>query len=400
MMMNVAELAERSATSESLEHIEEVKALILSEGAEKCAAAATGARAVVLTGSMSRGEATIKSEGAGWRMLGDATFLIVSDRALEIHLTGLEQEIGQTLLRRGIQAKVVVVTSTTEELRKLKPHIYAYELRERGIVVWGDKDALRLIPAFRATEIPKEDGWWLLCNRMIEQLEAAATTESVSSRAVEYRIAKLYLAMAGCYLLAIEQYDPSYHERAARLEKLANSADPPPSPVPLKRFSERVSQCTELKLRGRATGVSTDFPCWRDAVLDAEPLWRWVLSRILGLDRKLDRACLLAELASRQRISARAKGWVRNAYVHPELFRKNWLRWMGLAVSSSPRYLIYGTASELFFSAPEPDMLPPDQLKDIVSRLPLPAEDQHRNWYAAARLVAHNFHLLLESTRS
>ena len=135
----------------------------------------------------------------------------------------LETEIERNLLARGIKCKIVVVTSTTSNLRKMRPHIYAYELRERGIVVWGDKEALRLIPRFTAAEIPMEDGWWFLCNRMIEQLESAAEANSIhdNGTGVRYRIAKLYLAMAACYLLAIGQYDPSYRERAARLQELA-----------------------------------------------------------------------------------------------------------------------------------------------------------------------------------
>jgi hypothetical protein len=380
------------------------KTLIVTESSRLWAAAGHEARAIVLTGSMSRGEATLKRDGAGWHVLGDATFLVIFDGPVRLRVVELEREIERSLLARGIRCKIVVVTSTTANLRNMRPHIYAYELRERGVVVWGDKEALRLIPRFTASEIPEEDGWWLLCNRMIEQLQSAAEADSFDDdcMAVRYRIAKLYLAMAACYLLAIGQYAPSYRDRAARLQKLAASDDAPPAPIPLERLSRFVSQCTELKLQGETVGAPNQFPRWRDAVLDSEMLWCWALSRILGLNPSFSRTDLLAAVAARQPIFARTKGWVRAAYVRPSAFCRYWLRWARLACSMSPRYLVYDVASELFFSAPTPDAITPRELAAMATRLPLPPSeaDQQLSWRAVATLVAHNFHVLLSSSRS
>ena len=398
------EYSARATQATILNPSEAAKALIISEGSRLCAAAGHGARAIVLTGSMSRREATWKRDGTIWRVLGDATFLVVFDGPVRLRATELEREIERSLLTRGISCKVVVVGSTAAHLRKMKPHIYAYELRERGIVLWGDKETLRLIPQFTAAEIPKEDGWWFLCNRMIEQLESSAEASRLHANgtAVLYRIAKLYLAMAACYLLAIGQYAPSYRERAARLHELAACGDPPPAPIPLPRFSRFVSHCTALKLQGEMVGAPADFPQWRDAVSDAEALWRWTLARILVVSPSLCRRDLLAAMAARQSLFARAKGWVRAAYVSPTAFKRQWLRWARLAYSTSPRYLVYGAASELFFAAPEPDAITVNDLAEIVTRLPLPGQEADRplSWYSVAKLVAHNFHLLLESTRS
>ena len=385
------------------EDIGAAKAFIIAEGSQLCAAAVGhDARAVVLTGSMSRNEATLKKDGESWRVLGDATFLIVFDRPVRLGIAELEREIERRLLARGIRCKIVVVTSTSAELRKMRPHIYAYELRERGVVVWGDRQVLHLMPRFTPADIPKQDGWWFLCNRMIEQLESAADANSENDPAVRYRIAKLYLAMAACYLLEIGQYEPSYRERAAHLQQLAASDDPQPEPIPLQRFAKFVSRCTDLKLHGEKVVLRNDFPQWRDAVSDAEALWRWALSRILGLNPSLGRTDLLAALAARQSIFARAKGWVRAACVQPLTFSRYGLRWARLACSTSPRYLVYEAASEFFFTAPYRDAIMPSELAAIVARLPLPQgeADQQVSWRTVAKLVARNFHVLLESTRS
>jgi hypothetical protein len=382
------------------------KALIIAESSRLCAVAGHQARAIVLTGSMSRGEATLKRDGAGWRVLGDATFLIVFDVSVRLRLPvlELEREIERRLLALGISCKIMVVTATSANLRSMTPHIYAYELQERGVVVWGDKEVLRLIPRFTASAIPKEDGWWLLCNRMIEQLESAAEADSFDGDCltVRYKIAKLYLAMAACYLLTIGQYAPTYRERAARLKKLSASDDAQPTPNFLQRLSKFVSQCTELKLQGETVTADGQFPDWRDAVLDAEVLWRWALGRISGVNPTWSRAELLAAVAAGQPIFARTKGWVRAAYVRPLAFSRCWLRWARFAFSTSPRYLVYGVASELFFGAPTPDAIRLQELTALAARLPLPhtEDDQQLSWRGVATSVAHNFHVLLSSSRS
>jgi hypothetical protein len=126
------------------------------------------------------------------------------------------------------------------------------------------------------------------------------------------------------------------------------------------------------------------------------------LARIVSANASASRTELLAALAAQQPILARAKGWVRAAYVSPMAVSRNWQRWARLAFSMSPRYLVYGAASELFFAAPTPDAFTRNELADIVARLPLAAipADQQLSWRAAAILVAHNFHVFLESTRS
>jgi hypothetical protein len=389
----------------ALESVEAAKAFIVSEGARLCArSVGDKARAIILTGSFSRSEATLKKDGSGWRALGDATFLLIFDGSTTVHPAKIESEIENYLISQGVKCKIAVVASTASSLRKMKPHIYAYELRERGIVVWGDQSVLDLMPRFTASDIPVEDGWWFLCNRIIEQIEAAAKADQSHDGdvGVRYRIAKLYLSMAACYLLVIGQYEPSYQDRAQRLRELAGSSVRQPSPIPLQRFSQLVSECTLLKVQGETTGVFGQFPQWRDAVSDAESLWRWTLSRILSSKPSSSRSDLLAMLAMRQPMLVRAKSWARAAAMHPGAFCRNWFRWARLACYISPRYMVYGAAGDLFFSSKDCDAISPDQLISIAAKLPLNRckVGQQLSWRTVAMMIADNFHGLLESTRS
>lgn len=379
------------------------KALIVNEGSRACAAAfGAQARAIVLTGSMSRGEATLKKDGTGWRMLGDATFLVVLDHPVRVRVAELQRQIESNLLARRVNCKIVVVTATTTQLGNMKPQIYAYELRERGVVLWGDNQVLHLIPPFAASDIPKEDGWWLLCNRMIEQLESAAEANRPDDddTRVQYRIAKLYLAMAASYLLTIGEYCPTYRDRATRLQTLAQGDGTLSTPIPLVRFSRFVSQCTELKLAGEIVGSPDNFPGWSDAVADAELLWRWTLARMVGLHSGQSRADLLAAVAAQQPLLARMKSWARAAYVCRSEFLRHCRRWSQLARSTSPRYLVYGAASDLFFHGAKPEAITALELDTMVTKLPLNAVPSPMSWASVAKLIACNFHTLLEANRS
>ena len=384
--------------------VESAKALIVSEGVAVCVAAlGSKARAIVLTGSLSRDEATLKRVGNGWCALGDATFLVVLPRRTNVDTTRVEAEIESRLASHAIRCKIVVVTSTPDALRAMKPHIYAFELRERGIVVWGDRTVLDLMPRFTAAEIPIEDGWWFLCNRMIEQLKTAAEDDRAASEGIQYRIAKLYLSMAACYLLAIGRYEPSYRDRARILEDLAHSTSPPPSAICLSRFSKLVTQCTNLKLYGPAPGDDSQLPRSEVAASDAEALWRWTLGRILNVSPEHTRSELLKQLRDRQPVLGRSKGWVRAALKYPALFRKSCRQWARLTRLGSPRYLVYGAASELFFHlGNEAYRFESKELATIANDLPLnrPRLDRELTWQELASLIGDNFHMFVESTRT
>jgi hypothetical protein len=96
---------------------------------------------------------------------------------------------------------------------------------------------------------------------------------------------------------------------------------------------------------------------------------------------------------------ARAKAWARAAYVCRGEGCRQWLRWARTAFSTSPRYLVYRAASELLFAV-EPNASTADQIATIVAQLPLASfKADQLSWRDAAKLVAHNFHMFVESTR-
>lgn len=391
--------------------------------AELCARYyAASLRAVVLTGSLARDEATWVREAMGWRLLGDAEFLLVFEQRValppQLALNSLAQEIQCALGREGILGHVQLAPVHPKYLRGVRPHIFAYELRACGRVVWGEPDILSLIPSFTAAEIPLEDAWRLLANRTIEHLEAAARirtcTEGLTER-LGYCTVKLYLDMATSLGIFAGFYAPTYNERRLRLSILAEKPEAAGNwPVPVQAFAEQVNVATDLKLEGGAlqtAALGWDF--WRQAVRYSKLLWQWELERLAGVKELAPDLDLMRHWRGLQPFGPKLRGWmfVWRACGWLRSWRW-WLRWARLAAGGSPRYWVYSSAYSLFCQLPEVLEVSSDGVgtgqhmrgEDVLGSLPVVRRAQGSKnslgWADLVGEVAWNYHRLLEPTRA
>ncbi len=386
-------------------------------------------QAIVLTGSLARDEATFVEEENCWRLLGDAEFLLIfRDRCVlpsKVALGVLQQSIQTSLCRLGIVGDVALSAALPDYLLRLQPHIFGYELRKCGRVVWGDSEILSRIPAFSASDIPLEDAWRLLSNRMIEQLEVLEELEqrlNILPRRLFYRTIKLYLDMATSLLLFAGQYAPTYLERAQRLRNLAGAQSCEDGfPFDLRRFSDRIAQCTRWKLLGAsqdgsapsALESSADFSFWEEAAACARLLWRWELARLSGAHGQVHNRELMQDWMKRQPPQRRWRGWV---YVlrSQGWYRswRQWPRWARLAWRASPRYWVYAAANEVFFRLPCL-LAPAGQARidvaweAVLSRLPVARHTvagsgapERPRWQYVASEIVWNYRGFLEGTRA
>jgi hypothetical protein len=278
--------------------------------------------------------------------------------------------------------------------------------------VWGEPDILSLIPSFTAADIPLEDAWRLLANRMVEQLEATAGIKTFAGNAPErlrYLTVKLYLDMATSLLLFAGTYAPAYRERQRRLRVLADAETDESWPFPLGPFAERVSVSTDIKLGGEwGSSTEAEWDLWRQGLQYARLLWCWELARLAqgppgATDRQLMRTWM-----RRQSFAGRLRGWmfVWRACGWLRSWRW-WLHWARLAAEGPPRYWVYSAAHSLFCQLPEvvDDGTVRDSLgKDVLHRLPLVRRPEEAksplHWADLVGDVAWNYHRFLEPTRA
>lgn len=370
---------------------------------------------VVLTGSLARDEGTWLHQGARTRLAGDAEFLLVFEERKPLPSPILTKRlcaaVEARLAEHGIDAHIDLSPVGPAYLRRQQPHIFAYELITHGKVLWGDTQILDLVPRFTPADIPLEDGYRTLLNRMTELLEALCEMEDGEpiTDAVGYRAMKLSLDMATSFLLFNRLYEPSYRARAHRLREFqALSA---PSPLPLSRFTDCVQVATQRKL-GEVDGpaVPNRAGLWR-LIQDCRMLWRWELQNLTGSNPGTPDSELMRQWIAGQKPVERVRGWASAARRYGALRSLAHLpRWSRRALTGSPRRLLYAAASELMFALPSILHAPGHEVGDesrwdrLCLNLPIshspgsvPLADA---WRRLGFAISWNYHRFLATTRS
>jgi len=368
-------------------------------------------RAVVLTGSLARDEGTWSWCGGRARLIGDAEFMVVLEERASLPaatwLAQLVRRVEARLRARSIDAEVGLTPVRPEYFKGLRPHMFAYELLLHGKVIWGDDGILELIPSFSASDIPFEDAFRTLLNRLIELLEAICEAKRLEPlmEIVRYRAAKLLLDMAASFLIFERQYQPTYRGRGARLAQLAAAAAT--APIPLNRFAEQVCRASQYKLgESQRSPIETGQDLLK-LIDDVHSLWVWELERLVAANTGLSDRELLRRWLREQGVVERLHGWASLAKRHGMLASVSSLAyWIGKVFRGSPRRLIYAAASELFFALPtaiDPDAPVREMQGWSKPHWRLPVMDgaaKTRCWRDYARAVARNYHCFLESARS
>ncbi|HET9802753.1 MAG TPA: hypothetical protein VFP96_05930 [Candidatus Acidoferrum sp.] len=377
-------------------------------------------RAVILTGSLSRNEGSIHKDAESiWRVHGDAEFLILlrAECALPIEWDAERNglEIEASLFNQGIHCPISLGYCHEDFFRSMTPHMFAYETRVTGIVVSGEFDALTLIPQFSPSDMPLEDAWRTLSNRMIELLEAMAAilspTSSYVPDEIAYRCMKLTLDTATSVLLFEGKYAPTYSQRAANILQLATEggflAD---SRVSLSELAEAVACCTDWKLSGHVPPGYATWSWVEETCQRALAVWHWELQKLSGDGSQLPIKKLLGKSMQRQSIGVRVRGWLYVARREGWLQScDRWPRWFGMALRGTPRYWTYEAAGELFCRLHE--FLPTaenhgrnntnsESLRGNLPLWPSGTRADAQNWRDFARAVAFNYRRYLEGTRA
>jgi len=315
-------------------------------------------RAIILTGSLARDEGTFLRRGDTWTSPGDAEFLIMTSWKTSLptaeEISEVRRQINSRLLQRKISCKTDLGPAYAHYLRNLPPHIFSYELRECGKVIWGDSNVLNLIPRFPVQQLALEDAWCLLCNRLIELLgfpEELASDGSLSSAKFRYHIQKLYLDMATSFLVFVRAYAPGYQKRREILSRLAEETQGREEyPFDLQEFAEIVAVCTERKLSPINSDEEAVALDPGEAIRTAHRLWRWELERLTGTEDALADCELIKRWMRSAPLRQRVRGWlvVLSACGCHKSFG-SWPRWLKLCRQASPRGCVYFVASGILF---------------------------------------------------
>lgn len=362
-------------------------------------------RAVILTGSLARNEGTFIPDQGGFKLLGDCDVLLLFQDSFALptsdEVSTFNQEAMKALADAGIFGLVGASAIHSDYLQKLDPSIFSYELRTNGDVLCDDQECLKLIPAFGLEQIPLEDAWRMLCNRMVECLEHAPALLDGQPLSMEgaQSVAKLYLDMTTSLLVFLKRYRPSYTERLQQLELIAQE-QPSLLPFSAGEFLQRVKTFTNWKRSPRTT-TPADVEALKAAVAYAHLLYRFELETMTDTKEQESDTALSERWARKQPFAKKFRGWafVARACSHSG-FQSTHLRWLALSFRRSPRQLVYECGAELFFRLP--CVLGGRRDEDwgrLRKKLPV-SNNEGGSWSDLARDVVWNYKNFLVGTRA
>jgi len=174
-----------------------------------------GVTAVVLSGSLGRGEGMLVEHAGAPELLSDYDVFVVND---DPPSSGVFRSIEAKLVPRLWGPKVTLGSLSTRQLPTLPPALWTYDLRYGSRVVDGDPDVLTTIPNYRPQDIPAWEGLKLLYNYsavLLGALGQGAETDWTSAcEGREVRESLLRMACRVGDALAIQ--DGRYHHLLAR----------------------------------------------------------------------------------------------------------------------------------------------------------------------------------------
>jgi hypothetical protein len=310
----------------------------------------TGLKAVILTGSLARNEATWRQAESGMQFLSDAEFIVIFKERHELPSAALVTLIcngaEEELRNQGVLCKLSFSAAYESYLLELGETVFGYELLNCGEVLYGDPDILLSKTRNTDIQISEEDGWRLLANRTLELLEIVPELlgdNEQLSEAAQYRLTKLYCDMATSILVFKHQFVSGYQGRSEALHGLQQRGLLSDLPFDIDGFVRRVAQCTEYKIHQVWDGPSPFLT--RDSVQEAvgilRLLWAWELAQMGGVARSSPETVRRLHMRN-QDLKTRLRGWafVMRRRGVLDCLRYGW-RWLHLMRISSPRYCVY-----------------------------------------------------------
>ena len=310
-------------------------------------------KAVILTGSLARNEATWREVDGTIDFLSDAEFVVILhewadlpwNEAATLISRGAEEELRNV----GISCKLSLGAVHESYLSRLGETIFGFELLTCGEVLYGDPKLLLSRAPHADIQVTLEDGWRMLANRTVELLEILpelAAGKALLSDAAQYRLTKLYLDLATSLLVFKREFVAGYQARADRLRELQERDALGDLPFNADQFIEIVCRCAVYKTTSMWTGASpfVERKCVGRAIADLLNLWSWELALMNSTEGEPPDV-LLELLMRHQVLQARVRGWLyavrQEGTVACMRYAPQWLR---LFRSASPRYCVYAAA--------------------------------------------------------
>lgn len=385
----------RQLSLSSLKSGTELAAHAIAEAAQFVRNSYPQARGLILTGSSARGEATIALTPSRVYWLSDLEFLVVVGNSASIRQEGhtldrLSMKVSRRLQASNVSVAVELTPAPERYFASIRPHLFGYELLKCGRQLYGVEDYIGRIPHFNWTEIPREDAWRLISNRIVEWLDYLLGSGRLLLPRQFYSLVKLYQDLLTSLCLFSGHYAPGYQARAAALEDVVVWAEQNRIGIDPTLFRQAVRTTIEFKLdpcsgfewlwQSDATDLQAALrEAGRARLHDALPatagaVWRWQAVQIARASSRHHRSAW-SEVRRIYGWRDRIRGWGKLLLLAQRRSKANAFgRMVRLFFQGTPRSLIYACAVRLLETSTSHH---PGTLHWVRRHLPLTIGDCH-----------------------
>lgn len=271
---------------------------------------------ILLCGSFATGEGTVVLASGRTLFLSDLDIVVVVN-SLGVHQSALSEKrnIGNRCERlwpgAEFRGKINVGIYYQSELPGLPPNPGVYDLKNRGILFFGEEDVVKLIPNYQSKEITKEEAVRLIENRIVALLGAHRLIDKDDREdrlELLYGISRVYTDILISSMVFAGEYITGYKNRLEFLERSRDNRII--SDLISPGMFKKIDRWTRVKLD--PASAETDFnsrDAWEEGASDLLHYWRSFQSASSPYGRKDTIENYLAARKSRYPLLLRLKLW-------------------------------------------------------------------------------------------
>lgn len=322
--------------------------------------------ALVLAGSLARGEGTVLERGSRFLVLSDVDLALVfstpadRDRALP-RLPGVGRRLGRTLRPWGLLGAVDLGAYARTEWARLEPRPASLELFRSARILSGDPRVVEELRPIEPADIPREEALLLCENRLLELLWAHGALARGTPRAfaAAYAGGKAVLDGGLAWLTSRGVCPATAEERLAEAERILQGA---PESAGASELLDALRFWTAFKLapqegalRTRYQVADADESCrqaWLEGGRILSSIYRYLLEEAVAVPASPVRAWRQA--AGRAPFKRRIRRWLE-AWAARKRRGLEWASPAGVVVGAlrgTPEHRMGAAAAALVACAP------------------------------------------------
>lgn len=252
---------------------------------------------IILTGSLSRGEATLTREDDGKvRWLSDVECLIVfSDNCLisrdvRAALKDAAERVTDQARRGAKNLKIQLSGIRAGSITNMRPSIFKCELLEHGKLIWARPQGIHwTCDRDGDAAVPQQDALRLLSNRIMELIPPRLKlSDGIQDTDLAYALNKFWLDAGTSLSVFLNCYRPSYAERAQKLNDFLTSNGHSLGPGSAHYVARRVCEATDVKLGRARLKLDITEQDFAEAAGIGSDLWYWQTDQLLSQTARPD----------------------------------------------------------------------------------------------------------------